>query len=145
MNWLCQVLRLDWSLSSLKSICYRSNCHSWEWRFDIHQRVPTQIDRFKLLKSFAYRNFLFTKKPLKADVNSSDLILSVKHFLKLISFELSVLLITAEALWRLPCQWGGIIEIIENMATPFSIKIQKTCLSGYFYVKRFFRRSKLIQ
>nr|WP_081275626.1 hypothetical protein [Vibrio cyclitrophicus]PMK22867.1 hypothetical protein BCU04_17120 [Vibrio cyclitrophicus] len=73
-------------------------------RFDIHQRVPTQIDRFKLLKSFAYRNFLFTKKPLKADVNSSDLILSVKHFLKLISFELSVLLITAEALWRLPCQ-----------------------------------------
>ncbi|CAH6826003.1 hypothetical protein VCHA50P415_10001 [Vibrio chagasii] len=73
-------------------------------RFDIHQRVPTQIDRFKLLKSFAYRNFLFTKKPLKADVNSSDLILSVKHFLKLISFELSVLLITAEALRRLPCQ-----------------------------------------
>ncbi|WP_260169789.1 hypothetical protein [Vibrio crassostreae] len=73
-------------------------------RFDIHQRVPTQIDRFKLLKSFAHRNFLFTKKPLKANVNSSDLILSVKHFLKLISFELSVLLITAEALWRLPCQ-----------------------------------------
>ncbi|CAH6818872.1 hypothetical protein VCHA49P382_150001 [Vibrio chagasii] len=73
-------------------------------RFDIHQRVPTQIDRFKLLKSFAYRNFLFTKKPLKADVNSSDLILSVKHFLKLISFEFSVLLITAEALRRLPCQ-----------------------------------------
>ncbi|CAH7125905.1 hypothetical protein VCHA48O428_10654 [Vibrio chagasii] len=71
---------------------------------DIHQRVPTQIDRFKLLKSFASQNFLFTKKPLKADVNSSDLILSVKHFLKLISFELSVLLITAEALWRLPCQ-----------------------------------------
>ncbi|WP_422487469.1 hypothetical protein, partial [Vibrio chagasii] len=73
-------------------------------RFDIHQRVPTQIDRFKLLKSFASQNFLFSKKPLKADVNSSDLILSVKHFLKLISFELSVLLITAEALWRLPCQ-----------------------------------------
>ncbi|TKG38010.1 hypothetical protein FC063_22520 [Vibrio tasmaniensis] len=67
-------------------------------RFDIHQRVPTQIDRFKLLKSFACRNFLFTKKPLKADVNSSDLILSVKHFLKLIPFELSVFLITAEAL-----------------------------------------------
>ncbi len=39
-----------WSLSSLKPKL-KPEFHS----FDYHQRVPTQIDRFKLLKSFAFK------------------------------------------------------------------------------------------
>ncbi|PMJ37355.1 hypothetical protein BCU27_00005, partial [Vibrio sp. 10N.286.45.B6] len=44
---------LYWSLSSLKSMLIPKNLfYLTIKRFDIHQRVPTQIDRFKLLKSF---------------------------------------------------------------------------------------------
>ncbi|MEZ9362942.1 hypothetical protein AB4175_24175, partial [Vibrio cyclitrophicus] len=32
-------------------------------RFDIHQRVPTQIDRFKLLKSFSFLSFAQIGRP----------------------------------------------------------------------------------
>ncbi|MEZ9918136.1 hypothetical protein AB4404_17160, partial [Vibrio breoganii] len=56
-----------WSLSSLINL------------FDYHQRVPTQIDRFKLLKSAA-----FNALALKQDGHSSDLNLSVKHFFEFI-------------------------------------------------------------
>lgn len=38
----------DWSLSSLKSFCFLRSY------IDYHQRVPTQIDRFKLLKSVVH-------------------------------------------------------------------------------------------
>ncbi|TKG15126.1 hypothetical protein FCV81_17520, partial [Vibrio breoganii] len=61
-----------WSLSSLINL------------FDYHQRVPTQIDRFKLLKSLLIDDS-FCEEPLKADGHSSDLNLSVKHFLNLFS------------------------------------------------------------
>ncbi|NOH99008.1 hypothetical protein F0226_19850 [Vibrio sp. 99-70-13A1] len=83
--------------------------------FDIHQRVPTQIDRFKLLKSFAFRSVL-----LKADGHSSELAFSVKHFLKFNFLPDSVLLITLEALWHMPSQWGRIIGFSQNIATTFS-------------------------
>ncbi|MES5773814.1 hypothetical protein V8T50_00005, partial [Vibrio parahaemolyticus] len=46
---------------------------------DYHQRVPTQIDRSILLKSLLCEKF-----SLKAEAYSNELILSVKHFLKLI-------------------------------------------------------------
>ncbi len=46
---------------------------------DYHQRVPTQIDRFILLKSL-----LFKKLSFKAEVHSSDLVVGVKHFIQLI-------------------------------------------------------------
>ncbi|TKG27275.1 hypothetical protein FCV87_11645 [Vibrio breoganii] len=51
--------------------------------FDYHQRVPTQIDRFKLLKSLLIDDS-FCEEPLKADGHSSDLNLSVKHFFEFI-------------------------------------------------------------
>ena len=113
MNWLCQVFRLVWSLSSLINL------------FDYHQRVPTQIDRFKLLKSLLFRGL-----PLKADGHSSDLNLSVKHFFafyfeKYFLIKLKQMiqgfwpLTTAEALCALPCQWGGIIEILFIPARSF--------------------------
>ncbi|MEZ9582034.1 hypothetical protein AB4230_07070, partial [Vibrio cyclitrophicus] len=53
-------------------------------RFDIHQRVPTQIDRFKLLKSFTSQALLLSKEPLEVDGHSSELGSSVKHFFSLI-------------------------------------------------------------
>ncbi|MEZ8704173.1 hypothetical protein AB6D74_20220, partial [Vibrio cyclitrophicus] len=87
---------------------------------DIHQRVPTQIDRFKLLKSFTSQALLLSKVPLEVDGHSSELTFSVKHFLKINFLSLSVLLILAEALWRLPSQWCRIIGNPLSLATTFS-------------------------
>ncbi|MCG6351984.1 hypothetical protein K6U68_19665, partial [Vibrio fluvialis] len=66
---------------------------------DYHQRVPTQIDRFILLKNFAFRSFL-----LEAEVHSSEITESVKHFFQFSFPEAFTSMTTAEALWRLPCQ-----------------------------------------
>ncbi|MPW36782.1 hypothetical protein GCU72_10000 [Vibrio sp. B1Z05] len=43
--------------------------------FDYHQRVPTQIDRFKLLKSVAFKGY-----PFERVVYSNEIIISVNHF-----------------------------------------------------------------
>ncbi|MGY0617695.1 hypothetical protein ACWYU8_21530, partial [Vibrio sp. FJH11] len=86
--------------------------------------VPTQIDRSILLKSLLSRSFL-----LKAEVNSSDLTESVKHFFQLIFAEAFHLSDPAEALSRLPCRWMRIIGSSDWSATPFSNKIKKTYCS----------------
>jgi len=54
------------------------------------------------------------------DGYSSELKFGVKHFLKINFLSLSVLLIIAEALWRLPSQWGRIIGNPFSLATTFS-------------------------
>ncbi|HHE0571653.1 TPA: hypothetical protein ACN31N_003766, partial [Vibrio parahaemolyticus] len=46
---------------------------------------------------------------LKAEVHSSDLVVSVKHFFQLIFVEAFYLSDPAEALSRLPCRWMRII------------------------------------
>ncbi|EOV0171055.1 hypothetical protein ACOIYK_004551, partial [Vibrio parahaemolyticus] len=72
---------------------------------DYHQRVPTQIDRFILLKSLLCEKF-----SLKAEVHSSEIIERVKHFFfQFIFSEAFYLSDPAEALSRLPCRWMRII------------------------------------
>ncbi|KIP65126.1 hypothetical protein SN11_26050, partial [Vibrio harveyi] len=46
---------------------------------------------------------------LKAEVNSSEIIESVKHFFQFIFSEVFYPFDSAEALWRLPCRWMRII------------------------------------
>ncbi|TOP56856.1 hypothetical protein CGH12_20035 [Vibrio parahaemolyticus] len=70
---------------------------------DYHQRVPTQIDRSILLKSL-----LFEKFSLKAEAYSNELILSVKHFLKLIFRSFFALLPTAFAFPLCPDNGGAL-------------------------------------
>ncbi|OLQ95796.1 hypothetical protein BIY21_05980 [Vibrio ponticus] len=82
--------------------------------------MPTQIDRFILLKSFALR---FS---LKAEVHSNEIIERVKHFFQFIFSEAFTSLTNAEALWRLPCQWKRIIGRWIFMATLFCKKNEKS-------------------
>ena len=78
----------DWSLSSSINL------------FDYHQRVPTQIDWFKLLKSGAS----LAHESFEAEVHSSEITERVKHFFNFLFLEAFPHLTLLEALWHLPCQ-----------------------------------------
>ncbi|MCF7484134.1 hypothetical protein L3V31_20795, partial [Vibrio sp. J1-1] len=56
---------------------------------------------------------------LKAEVHSSDLVVSVKHFFQLIFVEAFYLSDPAEALSRLLCRWMRIIGSYDWSATFF--------------------------
>ncbi|PNQ70377.1 hypothetical protein C1141_05095 [Vibrio agarivorans] len=76
-----------------------------------------------MLKSFAFEKF-----SLKAEVNSSEIIESVKHFFYLFSLELLTLSNPAKALLPLPCQWMRIIGSLTSSAIVFFKKTRKkTC------------------
>ncbi|MCG3767274.1 hypothetical protein EXA23_13865, partial [Vibrio cincinnatiensis] len=68
--------------------------------FDYHQRVPTQIDWFKLLKSGACESH----ESFEAEVHFSEITERVKHFFKFSFLEAFPLLTLPEALRHLPCQ-----------------------------------------
>ncbi|WP_439653997.1 hypothetical protein, partial [Vibrio azureus] len=59
------------------------------------------------------------KFSLKAEVNSSEIIESVKHFFHLFSLELLTLSNSTEALLPLPCQWMRIIGSLTLSAIVF--------------------------
>ncbi|HHF2940459.1 hypothetical protein NB476_15225, partial [Vibrio sp. RM-44-3] len=63
---------------------------------------------------------------LKAEVHSSDLIGSVKHFFNFIFAEAFYLSDPAEALSPLPCRWMRIIGNSDPFATLFWKKMGKT-------------------
>ncbi|MEZ9592397.1 hypothetical protein AB4302_15685, partial [Vibrio breoganii] len=98
-----------WSLSSLINL------------FDYHQRVPTQIDRSKLLKS------LLSRLASQVDGHSSVLNQSVKHFFEFIFEEK----LNSNGSAKLPTKSlrsvvavavsvGRIIEMLITLASVFS-------------------------
>ncbi|KYN89549.1 hypothetical protein ATY35_11400 [Vibrio cidicii] len=90
-----------------------------------------------MLKSVAFRSFL-----LEAEVHSSEITESVKHFFQFSFSEAFTSMTTAEALWRLPCQWVRIIGREIFLATHFLQKSAKTGLDGQISPKRsFYTRS----
>ncbi|MFV0574668.1 MAG: hypothetical protein ACK5NC_04535, partial [Vibrio sp.] len=86
------------SLSSLKSFLIPLFIKR-EYLIDYHQRVPTQIDRFKLLKSLFYPIRLV--RLVEQGGHSSDLDFSVKHFLKSFFANLFDKVLTSDSLLQL--------------------------------------------
>ncbi|KAB0304816.1 hypothetical protein F2Z80_11625 [Vibrio fortis] len=83
---MCRILRFELVTQFIDIILIPKHLFAFAFKSenklsDIHQRVPTQIDRFKFLKSLLLK---FRLEPLELDGYSSELAFSVKHFLSLI-------------------------------------------------------------